>query len=782
MVTDTPKQRDEGVPGGYEEVYEDARRKCPYMIDREARGLPSYNIIEPAWEDLWAHLAAKGATWAMTKHDARAAVEHKGRLPRGIPPGPHAMCAANLPAPFKSEVRLADDLDYAIRKTVELGPNAHKWRQERFEELKYFMQMVRPRRAELDKNRGFASSRVSMHIKLERIDLARYAVGWPDVELATMLQKGATVTGSIPEAGIYRKADVRAAMSLDEFHASNEEWIDQVCKARPPKPDQIEVIMRKSNEEIEAGLLRGYWTRAEMDHRWGQGQWRCLVRFALWQAGSAKYRIIDNGRTASHNLTLSASERIHTATTDTGAAMIRRLRQHLGHKLGPQWRPRSSTQDMKSAFRQLSVRDADRRYHIVALWIPQRNCWMFAELDGLAFGLGAAVLEFNRCPEHVVAVARRWLAIPAIHFYDDYRLLDVEGSGNSADTQFAALSDYLGYFLDPGKHQLPNEKILFLGVTEEFCEDEYAEDVVCLSLSEEKRLILLGEVQAPMKDLKCSNGEMAHLVGKLIHYGTTVPGRIGMGMLRPLALHAVSGSPDVDELALRSLEFYEDLLKAPRRRVIPLHEGDYHGATVISDASWAETAEDGTRGKVCFMIMDPNPAERWGGVLCLRDGDAVISRLESRKSQILAGELLGPLLALAYAGPVLAHACASFYLDNLSGLCSIVCGASRRTDLASVACGIQVGMDEFRVKGWYDYVESASNITDGGSRIGTTCPLAANYGVPLVEILDFTLPDNYPQATPSEWRVWWKTMLRKAVGFRSRVEHARSCQRWKRQR
>ena len=46
--------------------------------------------------------------------------------------------------------------------------------------------------------------------------------------------------------------------------------------------------------------------------------------------------------------------------------------------------------------------------------------------------------------------------------------------------------------------------------------------------------------------------------------------------------------------------------------------------------------------------------------MCLRDNDAATARLEVRKSQILAGEVLGPLLALAYAGPVLAHACAFF--------------------------------------------------------------------------------------------------------------------------
>ena len=195
---------------------------------------------------------------------------------------------------------------------------------------------------------------------------------------------------------------------------------------------------------------------------------------------------------------------------------------------------------------------------------------------------------------------------------------------------------------------------------------------------------------------------------------------------------------------------------------------------MISDASWAEADHEGVRGKACFVVMSPIRDERRGGVLTIRDNDPITSRLEQRSSQILAGELLGPMLALAYAGPALAHTCTSFYLDNLSGLCSIVSGCSRRTDLAGVACGIQVGMDVFRVKEWYDYVESESNFTDGGSRIGIECPLAAEYDVPLIEIKNFTLPASFPHSTPSQWREWWTSTIPQAIAFRKEVEEMRA--------
>ena len=542
-------QTDEKIPEGYEEVYKQARAACPYMADRAMRNLSYGGIVPTAWEDLWAHLACKSATWAMCKEDARQAISHKGRLPRGIPPGPHAMCAANLAAPFMGDAPVADDLDYALRMTALLGPEASKWREARFKELMGFITRVKERRSALDAARSFTSAKVSSHIKLERIDLTRYAVGWPDVDLVSMIREGATITGVVPHAGIYRHADVQAAVSMDDFHASNEDWVNEVCVRPPPCHEQVEVILKKPQEEVDLGLMRGFWSRDQMDGRWGRGQWRCLVRFAVWQAGAAKYRVIDNGRTASHNMTLSTSERIHTATTESGAAMMRRLRQHVNQDLRGPWQPRSATQDMKRAFRQLAVRTADRKYQIIAVWIPERG-WCFGELDALGFGLGAAVLEFNRCPEHMVAVARRWLALPVIHFYDDYRLLDVECSGGSVDKYFLHLNDMMGYFLDADKHQLPESKITFLGVQEEVCEDDSGEEVVRLFLSEDKRKLLLEEVRGPLRSKSCNSGDMAHIVGKLIHYGTTVAGRIGLGMIRPLALHAVAEDRNLSDLAL----------------------------------------------------------------------------------------------------------------------------------------------------------------------------------------------------------------------------------------
>ena len=754
------------MPSGYEEVFTKAKEACPYLIDRSQRGLDCVSPLGPGWEDQWAHLATKGASWTQCKADVRETLEHRGLLPRGLTPSDHALCAAAMRSPFADKSLVADDLEYACRITVMLGEKADEWREQKFKELKALAEGLKGHRQALESARGFASARVSSHIRLDRLDLTRYGVAWPDSGLASMVGAGATVTGELPYTGIYRAADVRAALDLDTFNSDNDEWVTKICKTRPPDPEQAQVIWQKSKEEVEAGLLRGFWTKEVMDTRWGRGQWRCLVRFAIWQSGAQKYRLIDNGRTGGHNATLSTNECIHTATVESGAAMMACLRRIAAAPLVGKLRALSSTQDMRRAFRQLGVRDEDRRYHIIALYEPGQG-WRFGELDGLAFGLGAAVLEFNRVPEHVCAVARRWLALPVTHFYDDFRTVDIAASAGSVDRYFADLCAWLGWQLDPSKHQVPETLIKFLGVMEELLGDG---DNVTISLSEEKRLDLLGELQQAIVDEECPQALMAHIVGRLVHYSATIAGRIGLGMLTPLAHFAAGDTRRVDHAVVRAVEFYQSLLRVPRSKTIPLLREGTKSISVISDASWADLKEERVLGRICFINMAQARDGRYGGVLTLREGDKVLESLYPRKTQIIAAELLGPLLALAYCGPALRGAAVTMFVDNLSALCAVVKGGSRRGDLACVATGIQYGMHWLDVRGWMDYVESESNLTDGGSRIGTCDPLAAALGVTLREITDFALPAGFPEATPDEWHRWWKHAYAKACWFARTVE------------
>ena len=58
------------------------------------------------------------------------------------------------------------------------------------------------------------------------------------------------------------------------------------------------------------------------------------------------------------------------------------------------------TDDLPDAYRGHPVKDQHLRYSVLAIWVPNTG-WRFTVLWGLAYGLEAAVVAFNRLPlEH----------------------------------------------------------------------------------------------------------------------------------------------------------------------------------------------------------------------------------------------------------------------------------------------------------------------------------------------------------------------------------------------
>ena len=128
-------------------------------------------------------------------------------------------------------------------------------------------------------------------------------------------------------------------------------------------------------------------------------------------------------------------------------------------------------------------------------------------------------------------------------------------------------------------------------------------------------------------------------------------------------------------------------------------------------------------------------------------------------------ELLGPMLALAYGGAFLRNTAATFFIDNMSGLCAMVKGGSTRSDLAGLANGMAVGLVEKDCRAWMDFVESESNSSDGGSRVGITDSLAKDLGVQLIQLELPPLPKGFPYCKPSVWTSWWARIEEDSVAL-----------------
>ena len=132
-----------------------------------------------------------------------------------------------------------------------------------------------------------------------------------------------------------------------------------------------------------------------------------------------KDRAIDNARTSGHNQAAALSETIHTVPFDVGALVARALREEAGRALAG---PRQSTlgsYDMRDAYRSIPNAASQEAVCIIAYRDLASGNILFAVAAARLFGFSAAVNNFNRVPELLIAWSRRVGAAMTWHCFDD---------------------------------------------------------------------------------------------------------------------------------------------------------------------------------------------------------------------------------------------------------------------------------------------------------------------------------------------------------------------------
>jgi hypothetical protein len=199
-----------------------------------------------------------------------------------------------------------------------------------------------------------------------------------------------------------------------------------------------------------------------------------------------------------------------------------------------------------------------------------------------------------------------------------------------------------------------------------------------------------------------------------------------------------------------NLEYHLALMCMNLRRTAPLTADMMHKSVVITDASWRYL---GLPGRMSFLVACPERNAWQGGVIDVEPKH--MKCFKDRATQIIAAELLAPLCALKCCRKTLERTAAIFFIDNMSSMCALVTGSCRAEDLASVATSMHVGLMQHRCWAWLEYVESDSNIADGGSRVSVTCPDAAKAGFPMEQYPFLGLPQGFPRSTANQWIDWW---------------------------
>ena len=207
---------------------------------------------------------------------------------------------------------------------------------------------------------------------------------------------------------------------------------------------------------------------------------------------------------------------------------------------------------------------------------------------------------------------------------------------------------------------------------------------------------------------------------------------------------------------LFSRKFIQKLTKMELSRRINIRYERDIGVRLWTDASYSEPLVNGIPVPDCKLcaIIRPRPPLLPTGIVIKVPPEA-FRLFKERKQQIHMGELLAPICAMLKWPELMQDESAIFYIDNMGVLCNIVNGASRAEDADTLIFALHLRMAKLRVRGWWEWVESESNCSDGGSRVGITCPLAKQLGIPLVEVPFPFIPPNFEFLDPEEWERWW---------------------------
>ena len=238
---------------------------------------------------------------------------------------------------------------------------------------------------------------------------------WPDRLQALHLLRGYNIVGEFDSSGIFRPIKANAPKDMDS-------WLGDHAEEASRPPRFSDEILEVTQEEQARGFCGPFLTKCEVDALFGPGRWRPLERFLIKQA-DGKLRMIDNARKTGHNACTILHETITTVNVDCIASFARMVCDSLQAEKAPAadlpWMClKIGTDDLADAYRGLPVSEDQQRFSVVAIYVPSAG-WRFTVLYGLAYGLGSAVISFNRLPQLGVAIARRTCLSFAASYFDD---------------------------------------------------------------------------------------------------------------------------------------------------------------------------------------------------------------------------------------------------------------------------------------------------------------------------------------------------------------------------
>ena len=378
-----------------------------------------------------------------------------------------------------------------------------------------------------------------LHVAL--IHAAWCAAGAPDTECALDLACGMRCVGDVPPSGWWLPQETPAELCIEDL--DHDSWHDRLerqvtAEAEGASVDvaaELQAVAEKTASEVERELMRGPFTRAEMDAAYGKGRWRAMRRFGVHQKG--KVRPCDNARTSLHNACTARHEKLVCETADFPARVAMAFADEFGEPVPIH----SGTDDMQDAYRHVPTHDP--RYTVVLLYVPGLGPRYYT-MAGFNFGLCAAVPQFNRLSEGAVAVARRLLKVVCCKFFDDFNVTQPAWCADLAQGTLRRLMAELGCpFSEEKAVDVKESGLVFLGVENDFS-GLADEGVVRMRVNPERVQRLVELCDRVVGERSLPTALASSICGKLQFTTSWSFSRVGRAALQPLFAASTRGGHD----------------------------------------------------------------------------------------------------------------------------------------------------------------------------------------------------------------------------------------------
>ena len=529
------------------------------------------------------------------------------------------------------------------------------------------------------------------------------SIEYEDMEVLELLRCGSPLAGEIPKSCAFEECYKPCLLTLPQLQgdaAKRNQAILASCRSSGDAAVDRQ-LLEETEEEVKLG-----WARGPFQHV-PDG---CVVsrRFPLMQG--SKTRMIDDYTISGINDTAATSNKVDLHMVDTFAAVVREFFQQCG-EAGLDCKLVAKTYDLKSAYRQVPIREDHLCYSYFSIYNCDKDCAEIYQLVTLPFGATHSVYSFLRLSRSLYALAARALYLLTTNFYDDYILASRPSCADSARNSMELIFLLTGWqFAKEGKKCTSFDVICkALGV--EFDLSSSGESILRIQNTEQRIQDLKALINATLDAGALGKQSALVLRGKLGFADSYLHGRLGALLLKQLSEHAYGRGTKLPSELVTSLTVMMHRLCNGRPREVsakPLVEW-----FVYCDAAYEPETKTGGLGAV--LCNNLGECVAWFGIPLDKD-TCVVFGADKKHTIIYELELCAAVLALDFWASVMQGGLQVCFGDNDGVRFSLIRGTGA-SFVASWLMEYHLNQEaDNNLCLWFARVPTEANISDFPSR------------------------------------------------------------------